>query len=453
MSQAASRPYAPTFTQGNLMRHVAVMTATGSIGLIAIFAVDAMSLFWVSRLGVESYKAAIGYASQLLFMLMAVNIGLTIAISARVSRALGAGDRGHARRLAASGLLLTFLSTLVLSALLWRFRDFALDHIMHAQGEAAIVASGVLAITIPANVPMGLGMALSGVLRATGDARRAMYVTLSGGIVTAFTDPALIFGLKLGVYGAAWAILISRLVFLLVGYLGASRVHHLVGRPSFAGLARDFRPLAGIGLPSIMANLATPVAAIYVTRVWSDFGEATVAGGAIVDRVIPLAFGVIFALTGSIGPIIGQNYGARLMPRVKRALTDSFLLAVGYALVAWAVLALVAPLIVAAFGATGDSARFVLLFCRYGAMAWVFITCLFVANTAFNNLGFALMAMLFNWGRATLGTIPFVIYGARHGGVAGAIVGLILGAAIFGIGAVAAAYGLVARLASRADPR
>ena len=313
MSQAASRPYAPTFTQGNLMRHVAVMTATGSIGLIAIFAVDAMSLFWVSRLGVESYKAAIGYASQLLFMLMAVNIGLTIAISARVSRALGAGDRGQARRLAASGLLLTFLSTLVLSALLWRFRDFALDHIMHAQGEAAIVASGVLAITIPANVPMGLGMALSGVLRATGDARRAMYVTLSGGIVTAFTDPALIFGLKLGVYGAAWAILISRLVFLLVGYLGASRVHHLVGRPSFAGLARDFRPLAGIGLPSIMANLATPVAAIYVTRVWSDFGEATVAGGAIVDRVIPLAFGVIFALTGSIGPIIGQNYGARLM--------------------------------------------------------------------------------------------------------------------------------------------
>ena len=453
MSNAAARPHAPIFTQGNLMRHVAVMTATGSIGLIAIFAVDVLSLFWVSRLGVDSYKAAIGYASQLSFALMAINIGLTISISANVSRALGAGNRTQARRLADSGLLLTFAATVVLSTGAWFVRDYALDHFMHARGEAAEVAGGLIAVIIPANVPMGLGMALSGVLRACGDARRAMYVTLSGGIVTAFTDPALIFGLKLGVYGAAWAILISRLVFLLVGYLGASRVHHLVGRPSFAGLARDFRPLAGIGLPSIMANLATPVAAIYVTRVWSDFGEATVAGGAIVDRVIPLAFGVIFALTGSIGPIIGQNYGARLMPRVKRALTDSFLLAVGYALVAWAALALAAPMIVAAFGATGDSARFVLLFCRYGAMAWVFITGLFVANTAFNNLGFALMAMLFNWGRATLGTIPFVIYGARHGGVAGAIVGLILGAAIFGIGAVAAAYGLVARLASRADPR
>jgi putative MATE family efflux protein len=452
LSEAALRPHAPVFTHGNLMRHVAVMTATGSVGIVAIFAVDALSLFWVSRLGVVAYKAAIGYASQLSFVLMAVNIGLTIAISARVSRALGAGARPQARRLAASGLMLTFLATALLSALAWAYRDVALTRFMHADGEAADVASRVLAVTIPANIPMGLGMALSGVLRACGDARRAMYVTLSGAIVTAFADPALIFGLKLGVYGAAWATLISRLTFLAVGYHGAVRIHNLVGRPSFVALAHDVRPLASIGLPSIMANLATPIAAVYVTRVWSDFGEATVAGGAIVDRVVPLAFAVIFALTGSIGPIIGQNFGARLMPRVRRALTDSFILAVGYALVAWAALAALAPLIVASFHARGDSADFVLLFCRYGAMAWVFVTCLFVANTAFNNLGFALMAMLFNWGRATLGTIPFVILGARYGGVPGAMAGLIVGAAIFGLGAVATAYGLVARLASRAKP-
>ena len=171
---------------------------------------------------------------------MSVNIGLTIAISARVSRALGAGDRPLARRMAASGLLLTFLATLVLSTALWFGRDYALANFMHAQGPARDVASGLLAIIIPANVPMGLGMALSGVLRACGDARRGMYVTLSGGIVTAFTDPLLIFGFGLGVYGAAWATLISRLVFLAVGYSGAVRVHNLVGRPSFAALAPRF---------------------------------------------------------------------------------------------------------------------------------------------------------------------------------------------------------------------
>jgi putative MATE family efflux protein len=440
---------APVFTRGSLMRHVAVMTATGSIGLVAIFAVDVISLFWVSRLGVQSYKAAVGYASQLAFILMSINIGLTIALSATVSRALGAGDRTRARRLAASGLVITGLVTAALSLLLWIFRDDALARLMHAQEPAASVASGLLAIIIPANIPMGLGMALSGVLRAAGDARRAMYITLAGGIVTLFTDPLLIFGLGLGVYGAAWATVISRLAFLAVGLHGAVRVHDLVAVPTPAGVRLDFRAIMGIGLPAILANLATPVAAVYVTRVWSDFGVAAVAGGAIVDRVIPLAFGVIFALTGSIGPIIGQNYGARMMDRVRRAISDAFLLAVGYALAAWVILAVSAPWIAALFDAHGESADFVVLFCRYGASAWVFVTCLFVANTAFNNLGFPLLSMLFNWGRATLGTIPFVTLGARWAGVEGALLGLVVGCALFGVVSVAIAYGVVARLAKR----
>jgi len=53
--------------------------------------------------------------------------------------------------------------------------------LMGAQGQALDVASDFLLITLPANTPMALGMALSGVLRSVGDARRSMYVTLWGG--------------------------------------------------------------------------------------------------------------------------------------------------------------------------------------------------------------------------------------------------------------------------------
>ena len=137
------------------MRHVAVMTATGSIGLIAIFAVDFLSLFWVSRLGDQSYKAAIGYASQLSFLLMSINIGFTIAMSATVSRALGAGDRPRARRLAASGLVIAALAATAAALVLLLFRDGALERLMHAQGPAAEVASKFLAITHPRQYPDG----------------------------------------------------------------------------------------------------------------------------------------------------------------------------------------------------------------------------------------------------------------------------------------------------------
>jgi putative MATE family efflux protein len=434
------------------MRHVAVMTATGSIGLMAIFIVDLFSLFWVSRLGDQSLKAAVGYASQVLFFPMSINIGLTIAVTATVSRALGAGDRPRARRLAASGLLITAIVSAVIAAPFIVFRAEALETLLHAKGEAGRVAANFLLITLPANVPMAIGMALSGVLRAAGDARRAMYVTLIGGIVTAFTDPLLIFGFGLGVYGAAWATVISRLVFLGVGWWGASSVHDLVGMPSFHRARHDFTPIMAIGIPSIMANLATPVGSAYATRVFSDFGESAIAASAIIDRVTPVAFGVIFALTGSIGPIIGQNYGARLMGRVKLAITDAFILSILFVLVAWAILAIAAPWIVAAFDAKGVSADYVMFFCRYGVSAWVFLACLFVANTSFNNLGFPILAMLFNWGRATLGTIPFVTIGAHLWGVQGGMLGVAFGCALFGIAAVAVAYFAAARLAKVVTP-
>src|SRR5208282_4964000 len=135
-----------------------------------------------------------------------------------------------------------------------------------------------------------------------------------------------------------------------------------------------------------------------------------------------------------------------------RTLTDSFILSVGYVLVAWVALALAAPLIVAAFDATGDSAAYLTFYCRWGVAAWLFLACLFVANTAFNNLGFPVLSMIFNWGRATLGTIPFVTLGVRYGGVKGGLVGVALGCALFGVIGVATAYGTTARLARRLRP-
>ncbi len=440
------------FTEGSLMRHVAVMTATGAIGLMAVFSVDLLSLFWVSRLGDQAFKAAVGYVGLATFFAMSVNIGLTIAASATVSRAVGAGDRPRGRRLAASALTITAVVSVAVAALMFAFRDWGLSVVLHASGEPLQVASTFLAITIPANVLLALGFVLSGVLRAVGDARRSMYVTLSGAIVTAILDPTLIFGLGLGVYGAAWATVVSRVVFFLVGWRGAVSVHDMVAKPSLEAARRDFGPIMAIGFPAIMANLATPVGSAYTVRVFSDIGEAAIAAGAVIDRVTPVAFGVIFALTGSVGPIIGQNFGAKRMGRVQRTLTDSFILSIGYVFIAWALLALAAPFVVSAFDARGDSGEFVAFYCRYGVVAWLFLACLFVANTAFNNLGFPVLSMAFNWGRATLGTIPFVTFGARFAGVKGGLLGLALGSALFGLIAVAVAYATTARLARQLEP-
>ena len=444
---AAPAP-SPNFTRGSIMRHVAVMTATGSIGLMAIFVVDFLNLFYIAMLGEQELAAAIGYAGTVLFFTVSLCIGVTIAGTALVSRALGARQREDARRLATSSLIYMIALTVVFTLLTLPLLSPILT-LFGATGRTHDIAWRFLIIVMPTTPLMGLGMACSGVLRAAGDAKRAMYVTLSGGLFTAACDPLLIFGLGLGVDGAAITSVFSRILLALVGLHGCIRVHGLLARPDTRAALADARPLTDIAAPAIVANIATPVGNAIVTSAIARYGDSAVAGFAVIGRIVPLAFGAIFALSGSIGPILGQNYGAERFDRVRRSLTDSMILIAVYCAAMWLALILLREPAIRVFGASGDGAALIRFFCIYVAPTWLFVGATFVANAAFNNLGFPTWSSVFNWGRATLGTIPFVWLGGTQFGPQGVLAGQAAGAVISGIAAIIVALRIVDRVAAR----
>jgi len=437
----------PKLTQGSTMRHVVVMTATGSIGLMAIFIVDFLNLFYISRLGEQELAAAIGYAGTVLFFTVSLCIGISIAGTALVSRALGARKRDEARRLATSSLVFMTAVTLAFTLLTLPLLSPILT-LFGATGRTHDVAWRFLLIVMPTTPILALGMAASGLLRAAGDAKRAMYVTLSGGLLTAVLDPLFIFGFGLGVDGAAITSVFARLILVAVGFYGAVRIHDLLARPRWGAVITDARPLAAIAVPAVLANIATPVGNAIVTGAIARYGDSAVAGFAVIGRIIPLAFGAIFALSGSIGPILGQNYGARRLDRVKGAIRDSLIVILIYCVAMWAVLALLREPIISLFGATGEGAELIRVFCIYVAGSWTLVGALFVANAAFNNLGFPTWSTVFNWGRATVGTLPFVWFGAAFG-AAGVLAGQAVGAVLFGIASIVMCFVLIDRLAAR----
>lgn len=432
------------------MRHVLEMTFAGSVGMIAIFLVDFLSLFYISMLKDERLTAGVGYATTVLFLAISVNVGMMIASSALVARRLGAGQRDIARRVATTGGLLCALVGAATAIILLTFLPRLLEA-LGAEGETYTVASRFLWITLPANALMALGMALSGTLRALGDARRAMLVTLIGGIATAILDPLFIFGFKLGTDGAAFATVASRVVFCIVGWKAVVSHHDMFAQPAMEDVKAFSPALIGIAVPAILTNIASPIAQMFILSVVKRFGHEAIAASTIIDRLVPLAFGVLFALSGSVGPILAQNLGARRFDRVRQTLRDALIFSTAYSCLVWAVLALGRNSIPAIFGASPTAAAFVGWFCMVGAGAWVFIGLLFVANAAFNNLGFPLYSTAFNWGRATLGTMPFALFGAQWG-FEGVITSIIGGAAIFGLVAVVVAFRAIGRLEHTPPP-
>ena len=401
------------------MRHVVVMTLTGSLGLSFMFLVDFLALYWISRLQDEHLISAVGIAGTIQFFVVSVAIGMMIAAVALVARALGQGNPDRARRVAVSALIYvtTLQSAIAVVVYGWRFEILAWSG---AEGEVLQVGAQFLQISLPSLPLIAMAMTSSAVLRAAGEAWRSMMVTSVGGLVALVIDPILIVVLGWGVPGAGLAIVISRGVMAGFGLYWVTR-QGLMGRPSRADLAHIWRPFFAIAVPAVATQVSTPFGNWVLIKAMAAHGESAVAGLGVVARLQILGFGGIFALSGAIGGIIGQNYGAGLHDRVRQAYVDALKFCAIYTAVVWALMVLFADYLARAFGLGADGAQVVHWFAWIGAGSFVFTGALFVANAAFNNLGRPVWATAANWARD----------------------GLLMAPLAFGLGAVWAGFGVI----------
>lgn len=386
----------PRFVTGSTMRHVVIMTTTGSIGLMFMFLIDAATLFWVSQIGVERLVAALGFAWTIQFFTISFGLGMMIPTTALVSRALGAGDRKEARKHATSAMIITAGAQLFVAIIVVMFRHEILA-LSGAKGETAEIAARFLCFSVPSLPIMAFGLVGSSILRAEGDAFRAMSVTLFAGCIAMILDPLFIFTFGLGIDGAAFVIIISRSASAVLSLYYVVRIHDLAAKPSLKDIQATWRPFAIIAGPAVLTQLAAPFGNYLVTRFISEFGDSAVAGWAVIARITVLAFGGIFALSSAIGGIIGQNYGALKFERILKAYRDAMIFCFIYVLLVWLVLYASRHFIIDVFNLSGAGAEVVEAFMIWAAGGFIFTGFLFVSNAVFNNLGRPLWSTGFNW--------------------------------------------------------
>ena len=324
---------------------------------------------------------------------------------------------------------------------------YNLTALVGASGETQELAVSYLQILIPTMPILMIGIIASAALRSHGAAKLSMIVTLVAGVVNAVLDPILIFGFDMGLDGAAWASAISRVSIAVTGLWYISRRYGGFTGLSVSAVVRDLRTIAAIAVPAMLANIAAPIGGAYVTRVAAEFGEAAVAGMAVIGRLTPIAFALIFAMSGAIGPIIGQNFGAGQHGRVRYAFNSSMVLIVAYVIPVVFVSYLVRGPIADLFNASGVTRDLIFLFCGPLSLAWIFNGIIFVGNAAYNNLGHPFYSTWVNWGRNTLGTIPFVYFGAQLWGAEGVLIGQMAG----GMFAAIISFILAERLMKKAE--
>jgi MATE family multidrug resistance protein len=312
------------------------------VSLLSVSAMTLVDTVFVGWLG-STELAAVGLGGMGVFTVVSFGTALFGAARVRVGEAVGQGDQivvrselGAFLRVAlVLGLLSTVLA-LILAHLLPRFSD---------RGDAAVLASDYMSIRSLSCLLVLLTQALAQWRQACGDSAGPMRATLAANLVHLPLDAGLIFGLGLGVAGAAWATLASALIELMLLVLLQRPQGFYLRESTFrAALTTTLR-----GLPSGLERVLDMIAFTAVPLLLLQVGALHVAVHQIVLQLSLLSFLPLIALSEALCILVAQAVGARRPELLVRLTSSGAALAGGYAFVLGAVFLLLPEQLVRLF--------------------------------------------------------------------------------------------------------
>lgn len=307
--------------EGSVARRLWELAAPMVVGLIAVSSYSVADTYFVGQLGTLPL-AALGFTFPVSFSLIAVALGVGVGCSSVLSRLHGAGDRVSAQRITTHSLLLAVLLGLVVMAAGLASID-PIFLMLGADERTLPLVREYMEIYYFGGFLLILPLVGNSAMRSVGDPRIPAVIMGISALVNIVLDPLLIFGLlgfpRLELRGAAIATLIANGVAVVASLWILHRREHLIRARylRLAGLWQSWRGVLHVGIPATAANLLTPLTVGVITALVAGFGPEAVAGFGVASRVESLVMIVIFAVSSSVTPFVGQNYGAGRLDRVR----------------------------------------------------------------------------------------------------------------------------------------
>ena len=319
------------------------------IGMLINALYNLVDAYFVGGLG-ESPMGAI----SIVFPLGQVVVGLGLMFgngaASYLSRLLGRGDRETANKVASTALY----SSVIIGAIIIIFATIFIQPILALLGATetimpyALTYARIYVISCIFNV---FNVTMNNVVASEGAAKTTMCALLLGAVLNIGLDPVFIYGLDMGVAGAAIATAISQFVSTLVYLIYAIRK-----KSAFSFSFKDFKPtkqiyteVLKIGVPTLTFQLLTSLSIALINRAANGYGDAVIAGMGAVTRVTSMGTLVVFGFLKGFQPIAGFSYGAKKFDRLREAIKTSILWSTIFCVVVGLLMALFSTQVISQF--------------------------------------------------------------------------------------------------------
>jgi putative MATE family efflux protein len=324
-------------------RLLAKLSIPATVAMLVMGLYNVVDTIFIGRgVGTEAIGGlTIAFPFQIIVMAFAGMIGFGTA--SVVSRNLGSGNRERAYRAAGNAFTISVFFGLVAMVLGYTF----LDPILRLFGATPVLiayAREYLSVILTGTVLITFSMATNNIVRAEGRATVAMITMVLGAVTNIILDPIFIFGLKMGIRGAALATVISQFLsaaFLLYFYTS--------GRSSLSIRLRHLRPeksvvleIFALGVPAFIRQGGASLVVILVNNALGRYGgDIYISVFGVVFRIMHFVLMPLMGLVQGFQPITGYNYGAGNIDRVKRTIRFTLLISTMVAAFGFLILALI----------------------------------------------------------------------------------------------------------------
>lgn len=375
--------------------------------------------YFVSQIN-TSASGAVGIVFSIMAIIQAVGFTIGMGSGSVASRLLGQGLPDRAAVIASSAVV----AAVVCGSLLTLAGLGTLEHFVWILGATETIYPYALqyATYILWGAPvMCLAFTLNNLLRWQGKANRSVIGLGIGGVLNILLDPIFIFGLDLGISGAAIATLLSQCVSasILASFFLRGQSEIRVSIRCVSTAPKIYLTIFKSGMPSFFRQGMASVSAMALNFNAGVYGDAAVAAIAIVTKVFNFLLSAVIGFGQGMQPVVGYNYGAKELGRVRQAVSFSLKFCTVILTVAAAVGAVFAPQIVQFFRndpavvAVGTQAF------RFQCISLPLAAVLVFANMLFQSLGKSWRASLLALCRQGMFFIPLVYLLPMHFGLLG----------------------------------
>lgn len=439
MKTNPSQAIEQTLTTGSIRSHLIKLSIPMFWGMLTVVALNLTDTYFVAQLGTKQL-AAMSFIFPVFATLAGLAMGLGNGAGAVIARAIGEGDRYKIKRLITDTLALSALISIVLT-LAGLITTKPLFKALGAETELLPLIEDYMIVWYLGLISLIVPMIASSIIRAANNPQFPALVMTVATVVNIVLDPLLIFGWagfpRWEVQGAALATVISQITSLVAVFLFLHYREKVIifNPPKIREVRESWQEVLHIGIPAAATNAISPIAIAIITSMVATYGAEAVAGFGIASRIESLALIAFTALSASVTPLVGQNWGAGKFKRVSESFYWSTIFCLIWGILAALVLGLGSSNLAAIFDRNPEVISIAVTYLIIVPISYAAAGVVQMSGSTFNALGKPLPSVVMNLLQMFVLYLPLAYVGSQLWDINGIFIGVSLSNLAIGLGA------------------